>query len=346
MGKKKFLFTELLPILVWAMIVVFPSMSRVFFSGDWSNGFHDMLTSTINILPLLILYYVNYYVVIPKVLYKGEVKKFVLINIGGFLLYFVLHLLLSYFYRDPHVPFEFRHSFMYMVMSLPWSLLICVMAVGFAMGLKLYELRNQQLIAEKERQNKQTEAELTWLKNQLNPHFLFNTLNNISCQIYTDPDEAQENLSRLSSLLRYALYETETEFVPIQGEIDFMNDYIALMKLRCSEKTTVNVDFRIGDSNIKILPLLYISLIENAFKHGISNNSESFIDICFEIKDNNLVFRVRNSNFPKTDGKRSGSGIGIENLKRRLQLAYPGRYNLISELRGNEFFSELSIIQK
>ena len=217
------------------------------------------------------------------------------------------------------------------------------MAIGFAMGLKFYELRNQQLIEEKERKNEQTEAELTWLKNQLNPHFLFNSLNNISCQIYTDPDEAQENLSRLSSLLRYALYETNCEFVPVKGEIEFMNDYIALMKLRCTDRTTVDVDFDVEDPNIKILPLLYISLIENAFKHGVSNNSDSFVNISFKKEDNRLVFRVRNSNFPKTDGKRSGSGIGIENLKRRLQLAYPKRHNYISELRGNEFFSELSI---
>ncbi|MBR2888277.1 MAG: histidine kinase [Bacteroidales bacterium] len=343
MGKKKFMFTELLPILVWAMIVVVPSMSSVFFSGDWSNGFREMLSSAINIMPLLILYYVNYYLFIPKVLYKGEVNKFVLLNIVGFLLYFGLHLLLSYFFRDPRAHFEFRHSFVFMLWSLPWSLLICIMAIGFAMGLKFYELRNQQLIEEKERKNEQTEAELTWLKNQLNPHFLFNSLNNISCQIYTDPDEAQENLSRLSSLLRYALYETNSEFVPVKGEIEFMNDYIALMKLRCTDRTTVDVDFNVDDPNIKILPLLYISLIENAFKHGVSNNSDSFVNISFKKEDNRLVFRVRNSNFPKTDGKRSGSGIGIENLKRRLQLAYPKRHNYISELRGNEFFSELSI---
>ena len=343
MGKKRFMFTELLPILVWAMIVVVPSMSQIFFSGDWSAGFHEMLSSTINIMPLLILYYVNYYLFIPKVLYKGDVKKFILYNFGGFLLYFAMHLALSYFFRDPRYPFEVRHSFVFLLWSLPWSLIIYVLVVGFAIGLKFYELRNQQLIEEKERKNEQTEAELTWLKNQLNPHFLFNSLNNISCQIYTDPDEAQENLSRLSSLLRYALYETNCEFVPVKGEIEFMNDYITLMKLRCSDKTTVDVDLDVNDTNIKILPLLYISLIENAFKHGVSNNSDSFVNISFKKEDNRLVFRVRNSNFPKTDGKRSGSGIGIENLKRRLQLAYPNHYHYISELRGNEFFSELSI---
>ncbi|MCQ2974614.1 MAG: histidine kinase [Bacteroidales bacterium] len=341
MSKKKISFVEIIPLLVWVLITIVPSISSYMFLGTWEGALHSIVASLSWFLPSLILFYINFYLLIPNILYKGETKKFVLINITGFFIYFLLYNLISHFFNEWNT--DWNRFFMHLIWTLPFTAIVSVLIVGFAMGLKLFIMRNEQIISEKERQNKRTEAELTWLKNQLNPHFLFNTLNNISCQIYTDPDEAQENLSRLSSLLRYALYETGADLVPIQGEIDFMNDYITLMKLRCSNKTTINVDFKINDLSIKILPLLYISLIENAFKHGISNKSASFVDIQFFKSENSLIFIVKNSNFPKTQEKRSGSGIGIENMKRRLLLAYPNKHKFISELRGDVYYSEVEI---
>ena len=204
-------------------------------------------------------------------------------------------------------------------------------ALGTAIGIRYYMKSVEDL--EKERENQQ--AELQWLKNQLNPHFLFNTMNNISSQIYTNPDEAQENLSRLSEVLRYALYETATDRVPLHGEIDFMKNYIALMALRCSDKTTVTTDFPVQTNDAKILPLLYISLIENAFKHGISNKEESFVRISLKQFQGKLVFEAENSNFPKKQENRSGHGIGIGNLKRRLELAYPDKHSFTYGLNGD-----------
>jgi len=146
----------------------------------------------------------------------------------------------------------------------------------------------------------------------------------------------------LSAVLRYALYETQVEKVPLEGEIEFMEDYISLMKLRCSEKTTVTVDFDCKTSGVKILPLLYVSLIENAFKHGISNKEESFIKVSLKNSAENLDFTVENSNFPKNEN-RSGSGIGLENLKRRLELAYDGNYKFSSGVTDGIYISKLII---
>jgi LytS/YehU family sensor histidine kinase len=114
-----------------------------------------------------------------------------------------------------------------------------------------------------------------------------------------------------------------------------MKNYIALMALRCSDKTTVTTDFPVQTNDAKILPLLYISLIENAFKHGISNKEESFVRISLKQFQGKLVFEAENSNFPKKQENRSGHGIGIGNLKRRLELAYPDKHSFTYGLNGD-----------
>jgi sensor histidine kinase YesM len=122
------------------------------------------------------------------------------------------------------------------------------------------------------------------------------------------------------------MYETNKKTVPITGEVEFMRNYTALMKLRCNEKTEVSSEFKVQNSEFEIAPLLFVSLIENAFKHGVSSSRPSKIDIRLEQSDNRLVFSCDNTNYPKDDADRSGSGIGLENTRRRLDLLYPGRY--------------------
>jgi LytS/YehU family sensor histidine kinase len=194
-----------------------------------------------------------------------------------------------------------------------------------------------------EEQQKRTEAELEWLKNQLNPHFLFNTLNNISSLVQIDADKAQDAIAQLSDLLRYAMYETRREMVPLQGEIEFMRNYVELMKLRCSEKTMVNCQLSIVNSPLTIAPLLFISLIENAFKHGVSSNRDSRIDITLTADGQQLIFDCENTNFPKNDTDRSGSGIGLENTRRRLDLIYKDRYTWEQTLEDNIYKVKITI---
>ena len=131
---------------------------------------------------------------------------------------------------------------------------------------------------------------------------------------------------QLSDLLRYAMYETNKPKVRLDGEVEFMRNYIDLMKLRCNEMTTVNCQFSIVNSQLEVAPLLYISLIENAFKHGMNSNAPATIDIRLEQQDETLIFLCDNTNNPKPTKDRSGSGIGLDNTRRRLNLLYPGRY--------------------
>ena len=131
---------------------------------------------------------------------------------------------------------------------------------------------------------------------------------------------------QLSDLLRYAMYETNKPTVPIGGEVEFMRNYIELMKLRCNEQTKVSSQFSILNSQLEVAPLLFISLIENAFKHGMDSNAPATIDISLTEKDGTLVFVCDNTNNPKPTKDRSGSGIGLENTRRRMNLIYQGRY--------------------
>lgn len=224
------------------------------------------------------------------------------------------------------------------------SSFVAILMSAFLAGIALlvHHVRRSMVVKQqlKEEHQKRTEAELEWLKNQLNPHFLFNTLNNISSLVQIDADKAQDAIAQLSDLMRYAMYETRRETVPIQGEVEFMRNYIELMKLRCSDKTEVNCQLSIVDSQLTIAPLLFISLIENAFKHGVSSNRPSKIDIRLEQKESGdrsqeLVFTCDNTNYPKDDADRSGSGIGLENTRRRLDLIYAGRYTWEQSLEND-----------
>ena len=139
------------------------------------------------------------------------------------------------------------------------------------------------------------------------------------------------------------LYETNLEKVPLTKEIDFLKKYIDLMKLRVSYKTTVSYSFPIKETGIQIAPLLFISLIENAFKHGVSASKASQIDINMTCNDNTVLFSVENNNFPKKTDDKSGSGIGLQNLEKRLELLYPNKFNFKSLLKDDRFLITLKI---
>ena len=180
--------------------------------------------------------------------------------------------------------------------------------------------------ARRELERSRTEAELQNLKSQLNPHFLFNTLNNIYSLIQLDADRAQSVVHDLSRLLRYVLYDSSRPTVPLRAEVDFLRDYISLMRIRQPRHVRIYVSLPEEPSQAPVAPLLFISLVENAFKHGVSNEKPSYITIELNEIGEQLICRIRNSRFPKNGEDRSGSGIGLKNLQKRLEMIYPGRY--------------------
>lgn len=212
-------------------------------------------------------------------------------------------------------------------------------SVAFKMTQKWYksESERQKLVANK------MESELQMLKSQLNPHFLFNTLNNIYSLILVNPENAQLSIQQLSELLQYVLYDSSKKYVPLQCELDFIRNYIELMRIRTSSRTTVEMGLPEVEQPGQVIPLLFISLVENAFKHGVSANQPSYIRITFEQTKEAITFTTLNSNFPKTKEDKGGSGIGIVNLKKRLELCYPGQHIFTYGVEDNLYVCKLVV---
>ncbi len=167
------------------------------------------------------------------------------------------------------------------------------------------------------------QAELNYLKSQTNPHFLFNTLNNIYSLARDKSDLAPESILRLSKILRFMLYETSGAYIAIEQELKIINDYIALEKLRYDDSLHVNFNYDIEDMKQALPPLLLIPLVENAFKHGVSETrNQPFVDIHLSVKGKQLLFQVRNSVEASAEEKNSKENIGLANLRRQLELLY------------------------
>jgi len=349
--EKKDIWLFLAQVAVWTVVLFALPLATLLSTQDFAATKTSFFVVWGLLHAPLLVYFANFYILGPYLFFKRRYWLFVLINllliIGTNYGFFYVWLFRDNLPEMPNMSTNmwigfFSGFFMFLILN-------CVMvaiAIGIRHFLRVRRIK-QQL---KDEKAKNTEAELAWLKNQINPHFLFNTLNNISSLTQIDPDAAQDAIAQLSDLLRYAMYETNKKTVPIQGEVEFMRNYISLMKLRCNEKTEVNCQFSIVNSQLEVAPLLFISLIENAFKHGVSSSRPSRIDISLTTYPSpigggqegavggSLVFTCDNTNYPKDDADRSGSGIGLENTRRRLDLMYANRYTWEQQLTPDNIY--------
>ncbi|NNF33799.1 MAG: histidine kinase [Saprospiraceae bacterium] len=182
-----------------------------------------------------------------------------------------------------------------------------------------------RMILTLKREKKQTE--LMHLKSQVNPHFFFNTLNNLYGLVGHDPGQAQQLILKLSDMMRYSIYEGQNELVELGEEITYLNNYIDLHEMRYHKKIEVRFKQDVEDSEVKVMPLLFIILLENAFKHGVENLREgAYVHIDLKSRDGVIDFDIEN-NFD-IDELPEQKGIGIQNLKRRLELVYPKKHKL------------------
>lgn len=332
--KRNKVLTIILHCMVWLILFGMPYLLQ----SDQKENLVRVTAHTI--LPMFsyaTIFYGNYFFLIRKYLFDKKLLWFILINallIGGLVWgmfefrSYIFEELLKEETRREGPP---RQFFIYI------DILASTVPVVFSIALKTTERWVRTETERKEAANIKLQSELQHLKYQLQPHFFFNSLNNIYSLVDISPEKAKETLHSLGKLMRYLLYDTETEKVLLQKEINFMIMYIELMKLRFSDKTQVHYSFPDDKNNISVAPLLFISLIENAFKHGISATQNSTISFTMNITDTSIQFISENRNFAKDEKDKSGSGIGIQNLEKRLQLLYPERHSFTKEVEGDMF---------
>ena len=219
--------------------------------------------------------------------------------------------------------------------------IILILMIGMNLGIKLYFRQREERLhfALLEREN--LEQQLEYLKYQINPHFLMNTLNNIHALVDIDPEQAKETIVELSKIMRFVLYEGSKQKVPLRQELIFLENYIHLMRMRITDtvKLTVSLPEILPDREIP--PLMLITFVENAFKHGVSYRLPSFIDISVSIEDSRLHFCCRNSKPPKAEDQYGG--VGLQNVKRRLELIYGEHYSLDIDDAADSYSVNLTI---
>ncbi|CAN5441007.1 histidine kinase [soil metagenome] len=213
---------------------------------------------------------------------------------------------------------------------------VILLLIGFGTTISFIRKWQTEVLLRQKYEQEKVSTELLFLKAQINPHFFFNTLNNIYSYTLTDGDIARTAITNLSKMMRYVLYDSQNGQAFLSKELNFLKDYIELMKLRLTEKTIVKYEFPDQINEATLSPMLFLPLVENAFKHGTSNVEHGFITIKLQQWGNEIEFSVRNTIFDKQrQNLETSNGIGLLNTQRRLNLLYPGKYVLNTAISAN-----------
>ena len=302
--------------------------------------------------------YFTLYILIPKFLFKKKYLSFVLFSI---LFFGILILLVALPLQYYGLFVEFKQDFIregkpfpslydYMSHNFLMAVTIKLMIIGIASSIKIAknwlvsQQRQQNLMKEKLEIDLQLrESELRFLKSQINPHFLFNALNNLYSLTLEKSEKAPDVVLKISSILDYVLYECNVPQIDLDREISNINDYIDLQKIRYGEDTDISVTVNGETGNAKIAPLLILPLVENAFKHGLDKNvGKGYIEIEIDVdEDKNFVSVIKNS--LKGEKNHNKEGIGILNLRKRLELQYPGKYEFDLQINDDSCVTQLKL---
>lgn len=298
-------------------------------------------------LTLVVVFYLNYLVFVPKFFLNSRKKHYFIINI---IVILILGLLLNQWMH--HCRSLFDHPvnthkmpppikpYVFILRDMFYMLMSCIVAVTIHLAQYLHKTED----AQREAEQAKTEAELKTLRAQINPHFLLNTLNNIYALTAIDTARAQKAIDELSKILRHALYDNERNFVPIADEVTLITNYVNLMRLRLASNVAVTLDTQIAkECRANIAPMIFISLVENAFKHGVSASANSFIDIKISADNNTIQCHIRNSNYPKSQSDHSGHGIGLQQVAKRLEIMYHDHYKWEKWANEQEYNSKIII---
>lgn len=335
---------NILYFMVWSMALLVPILNSKMMSEEHVY-LVNILTVWSKLIPYIFIFIVNNAILAPKLLLKRRYVAYLLTSIA---LLSAMFLMLEY-YQDnirslPH------NAEMYVIhgkasftdLAWYWNVLLGLFMFGANSAIKMMfkSIQDDQKIMALEQHS--LRAEMDYLKYQINPHFFMNTLNNIHALIDIDTEAAKDTVIELSKMMRYVLYDSENAETNIQNDILFIENYIKLMKIRYTDDVNVEFTTNTISSRVKIPPLIFIVLVENAFKHGVSYKEPSFVKIEISCDDKMATCRVCNSRHDNP--KQGASGMGLENIRKRLDLLFGDRYDLtIDESNKAEYRVQLSI---
>jgi sensor histidine kinase YesM len=321
-NKKRFL----IHFLIWTAIIFIISVQLYSAKGNIHSQF--IYRISINI----IIFYINYSLLVPLLLLK---KKKILYLISVVVLILTTYIIVSTFFQKPNFAPDF-------VRKRPVIIPFTIMYIIIGVTIRMYEEWVMNDRNKKEIEAQKNLSELETLKNQLNPHFLFNSLNSIYSLTVKKSIDAPEAVITLSELMRYMLYKANDDFVLLKQELEYIENYIKLQRLRIANNENVKINIHGIISTQKIRPLLFISYIENAFKYGTDFKGNTEIKIDISVIGNELQFICTNliGNINKDN---ENSGIGMQNTRERLQLLYPEKHWLTINGEGNKFIVDLKL---
>ena len=290
------------------------------------------------------IFYIHYFVINPLLISTGRYWR----ALGYMTIVLVVSIVVKYGialyyddvilqYRDSDGQRQILTSVQYTTAALISGLFFMLLSTAVYVISSNFKTREDRKSLETEKLN----AELAFLRSQINPHFLFNSLNNIYSLAYKKSEKTPEAILKLSEIMRYMLYESNEDLVLLEEEINYLENYIELQKLRFKEKVYVDLHVDIDEEGLRIMPLLLISFLENAFKHGVSTDELKPIRIDIGVQKRRLHFKAENAK--NQVNKDQTRGVGLTNLKRRLQLGYPDRHTINIVESEHYYTSELFI---
>lgn len=320
---------------VW---LVFSAWLLYYINGNKALTTNRVVYVVVGIVFWLIIFYVNWYYLIPKYLARNRIVLYIVNVLALLMVYGLLKSPLDYYvFRQ----YNTNMKAVYTSQRLLEYGLGGLVLVFISSGLKVTGnyIRNER--RNKELENQKLVAELAFLKSQVNPHFLFNTLNNIYSLAYKQHPDTPDAIMKLSLLMRYMLYESNDTLVCLDKEVEHIHNFIDLQKLRLREQTSIKFNIEGDIEGKQIAPMLMMTLVENAFKHGLVSKNEIGILINLKVDGNELKFSTANN--ISTHKKRDFGGIGLENLRQRLKLLYHNRHKLTFEEKDGVFYATMKL---
>jgi LytS/YehU family sensor histidine kinase len=286
----------------------------------------------------MLIFYFNWYVLIPKYLARNRILLYIAMILATLTAVAIVRSPLDFYvFREFNPSMQVLYSYDRILSYLLAGLI--VVFISSALKVTGNYIRNEQ--RNKELENQKLTAELNFLKSQVNPHFLFNTLNNIYSLAYKQSPETPDAIMKLSLLMRYMLYESNDTLVNLEKEVEHIRNFIDLQKLRLREQAGIRFQIEGNLAGKQIAPMLLMTLVENAFKHGLVSRNEIGITLDLKVEDDSLLFSTINNT--SSHKKREFGGIGLQNLQQRLNLLYLNQHEITFEEKEGTFYASLRL---